>query len=49
MNNKILLSEVTTYRFGGECNSFYIVNSVNQIKEVLKHSIQNNILWLIYL
>ena len=43
MNNKILLSEVTTYRFGGECNSFYIVNSVNQIKEVLKHSIQNNI------
>ena len=27
MNNKILLSEVTTYRFGGECNSFYIVNS----------------------
>ena len=43
MNNKILLSDVTTYRFGGECNSFYIVNSVSQIKEVLKHSIQNNI------
>jgi len=43
MNSKILLSNVTTYRFGGECNSFYIVNSVNQIKEVLKHSIQNNL------
>lgn len=43
MNSKILLSNVTTYRFGGECNSFYIVNSVNQLKEVLKHSIQNNL------
>ena len=43
MNSKILLSNVTTYRFGGECNSFYIVNSVKQIKEVLKHSIQNNL------
>lgn len=43
MNSKILLSNVTTYRFGGECNNFYIINSVNQIKEVLKHSIQNNL------
>ena len=43
MSNKILLSNVTTYRFGGECNSFYVLNSVNQIKEIFKHTIQNDI------
>jgi UDP-N-acetylmuramate dehydrogenase len=43
MSNKILLSNVTTYRFGGECNSFYVLNSVNQIKEIFKDTIQNDI------
>ena len=41
--NKVELSKITTYRFGGECKSFYSINSPNQIEEVLSQSINDEI------